>query len=113
MFLKIKKNTLHLFIFLIYSSNAISDSFTNNSFNNHGVVGLVNMPTARFYDESVYGISLYNGDPVQKITFSSNPYEWLEASFFYTNIKNESYCDADYEYCNQVLKIKASILRQE
>ena len=55
------------FLFIILFSQTISsDSFTYNSFNNHGVIGLVNMPTARFYDESSYGFTLFNGDPDQK-----------------------------------------------
>ncbi len=68
-----------------------ADSFSYNSYNNHGNVGLINMPTARFFDASVHGITVYDGTPDQKITFSSNPYDWLEASFFYTNIQGKPY----------------------
>ena len=49
------------------------------------------MPTARFYDESSYGYTLYNGDPDQKITMTSFPYNWMEASFFYSNIQDKPY----------------------
>ena len=49
------------------------------------------MPTARFYDESSHGITFYDGTPDQKITMTSNPYDWLEASFFYTNIQGRRY----------------------
>ncbi len=49
------------------------------------------MPTARFFDSSVHGITIYDGSPDQKITFTSNPYDWLEASFFYTNIQGKPY----------------------
>ena len=71
--------------------NVYSDSFKYNLYNNHGVVGLVNMPTARFFDESVYGFTIYDGTPDQKITMTSNPFDWLEASFFYTNLQNMPY----------------------
>ena len=64
----------------------MADSYIYNSYNNHGSIGLINIPTARFMEESVYAFTFYDGDPDQKITFTSNPYEWLEASFFYTNI---------------------------
>ena len=96
------------FLFIILFSQTISsDSFTYNSFNNHGVIGLVNMSTARFYDESSYGFTLYNGDPDQKITMTSFPYDWMEASFFYTNIQGKSYCGLDYDpVCNQDYKDK-------
>jgi len=96
------------FLFIIlFSQTIFSDSFTYNSFNNHGVIGLVNMSTARFYDESSYGFTLYNGDPDQKITMTSFPYDWMEASFFYTNIQDKSYCGLDYDpVCNQDYKDK-------
>ena len=74
-----------------------ADSFKYNTFNNHGVVGLINMPTARFFDSSVHGINLYDGTPDQKITLSSNPYNWLEASFFYTNIQGKPYPGYEYQ----------------
>ena len=83
------------------------DSFQFNTYNNHGVIGLINMPTARFYDESVYGLTIYDGNPDQKITLTSNPYGWLEASFFYTNIQGKPYClDISVEFCSQDYKDK-------
>ena len=81
-----------LITFLFFNINKVlTDSFSYNSFNNHGNVGLVNMPTARFFNSSVHGITIYDGNPDQKITFTSNPYDWLEASFFYTNIQGKPY----------------------
>ena len=68
--------------FFIISLHIYSDSFKYNTLNNHGVIGLINMPTARFYDESSYGITVYDGDPDQKISLTSSPYDWMEASFF-------------------------------
>ena len=41
------------------------------------------MPTARLYDESSFGITIYDGAPDQKVTMSSSPFDWLEASFLY------------------------------
>ena len=65
------------------------------------------MPTARFYDESSFGFTLYDGNPDQKITMSSYPFDWLEASFFYTNIQNRPYCGDESEpICNQDYKDK-------
>ena len=97
-------------IFVLLSSivqNSYTDSFSFNSFNNHGSVGLINMPTARFYDESSFGFTIYDGNPDQKITMSSCPFDWLEASFFYTNIQNKPYCNFDFDpVCNQDFKDK-------
>ena len=57
------------FIFVIFSNTLSSDNFYTNSYNNHGSVGLINMPTARFYNEAVHGITFYDGTPDQKINF--------------------------------------------
>ena len=75
-----------------FTQTSLADNFNFNSFNNHGVVGLINMPTARFYDESSYGITLYNGDPDQKISLTSFPFDWMEASFFYMNNEDNQLC---------------------
>ena len=105
---KIKK-LIALILFIVPVS---ADSFNFNSYNNHGIVGLINMPTARLYDESVFGLTFYNGNPDQKITLSSNPYDWIEASFFYTNIKNRPYCRISYDpVCSQDYKDKGFNLK--
>ena len=65
------------------------------------------MPTARLYNESSYGFTFYYGEPDQKITMTSSPFDWLEASFFYTNIKEKPYCSVDYDpVCDQDYKDK-------
>ena len=92
---------------ITYFSNLIADSYEYNSYNNHGVTGLINMPTGRMFNESVHGITLYTGTPDQKITLTSSPYDWLEASFFYTNIDGVKYCEVSYDpVCNQDYKDK-------
>ncbi len=84
-------------ILLFCSCNIYSDNFDTNTYNNHGVVGLINIPTARFYDEGVHGVTVYDGTPNQKITLSSNVYDWFEASFFYTNIQGVPYPGYEYQ----------------
>ena len=100
----------YFFIYLLFcfsSINLSADSFKFNSFNNHGLVGLINMPTARLYDESSFGITIYDGAPDQKVTMSSSPFDWLEASFFYTNIQDTPYCGNELDpVCNQDYKDK-------
>ena len=101
-----KKNIVFS-VLSIFSTLVFSDSFENNNYNNHGSVGLINMPSARFFDEGVHGIVLYDGSPEQKATLVSNPYDWLEASFFYTNIQNRPYCtDPNVGFCSQDYKDK-------
>jgi len=102
------RNYLLIFsIFILTSEDLYSDSFNFNSFNNHGVIGLVNMPSARFYNEAVHGITIYDGTPDQKITMTSFPYDWMEASFFYTNIQGKPYCSQSFDsVCKQDYKDK-------
>ncbi len=65
------------------------------------------MPSARFYDESSFGITIYDGTPDQKITLTSFPYDWMEASVFYTNIQNKPYCQEAFDaVCEQDYKDK-------
>ena len=100
------KNKL-LLPLLFLSLSVAGDSFEYNSYNNHGVVGLINMPSARFYEESVHGITLFDGTPDKKITLTSNPFDWMEASFFYTSLQNKRYCLVDSDpVCAQDYKDK-------
>ncbi len=96
----------YLLFFLSVNNCIFADNFKNNSYNNHGTIGLINMPSARFYDEEVHGITLYDGTPDQKLTLTASPYDWLEASFFYTRIQDQLYCELDYEFCRQSAKDK-------
>ena len=55
------------------------------------------MPTARFYDESSHGFTVYDGSPDQKFTFTSAPFDWLEASVFYSNIQGKPMPGFEYQ----------------
>lgn len=80
------------FLLIFFLPNRLlSDSNIYNAYNNHGVVGMINMPSARFFTESTGGFSFYYGEPDQKITITSSPYDWMETSFFYTNIDGKEY----------------------
>jgi hypothetical protein len=87
---------LAILFFLVFTTEGLyADSLIYNSANNHGVLGLINMPSARFYAESSHGITLYDGNPDQKITITSFPYDWMEASLFYMNISDKVLCRAN------------------
>ena len=102
-----------LLSFFLFVNQLNSDSYDYNSFNNHGVLGLINTPTARFYDEGVHGITLYDGTPDQKITLSSSPYDWLEASFFYSNIQGLPYPGFEYQdYKDKGFNIKLKLKKE-
>ena len=82
-----------ILLLIAWFSPVYSDNFNTNTYNNHGVIGLINTPTARFYEEGAHGVTLYDGTPDQKITFTSSPYDWMEASFQYNSVQNKRYCD--------------------
>ena len=96
-----------LLLLIAWFSPVYSDNFNTNTYNNHGVIGLINTPTARFYEEGAHGVTLYDGTPDQKITFTSSPYDWMEASFQYNSVQNKRYCDyEEYDFCKQDHKDK-------
>ena len=53
-------NKTCIYILVIIGVPLFSDSFQYNNYNNHGVVGLINMPTARLFDEGVFGLTVYD-----------------------------------------------------
>ena len=71
---------------LISINTIYSDSYEYNLYNNYGIVGTIHTPSARTFDEGVHGVTIYKGTPNQTVTLSASPFDWLEASFFYTNI---------------------------
>ena len=102
-----------LIIVFLFQTELKGDSFKYNSYNNHGVIGLINMPTARFYDEQSHGLTIYDGTPDQKITISSSPYDWLEASLFYTNIQGLPYPGYEYQdYKDKGFNVKVRLKEQ-
>jgi len=84
-------NLFYILSLILIAINSFSDSFSFNTLNNHGSVGLINSPTARFYDASSYGVLFYSGDPDKKITLSAYPYDWLETSVFYSEVSCNDY----------------------
>ena len=97
----------YLSFFIFFNTFLFSDSIIYNNYNNYGVVGLINTPTARFYDESSFGFTFSYSDPDQKLTMTSSPFDWLEASFFYTNVDGKPYCDNSLDpVCQQDYKDK-------
>ena len=99
---------------LFFISLVYGDNYKYNLYNNGGVVGLINIPTARSFDEGTHGITVYDGTPDQKVTLSSNPYEWLEASFFYSNIQGLPYPGFEYQdYKDKGFNLKIKLKKED
>ncbi len=104
---------LILFAPLFFINLVHSDNYKYNLYNNSGIVGLINIPTARSFDEGSHGITLYDGTPDQKVTLSSNPYDWLEASFFYSNIQGLPYPGFEYQdYKDKGFNLKIKLKKE-
>ena len=71
--MKIKRMLFLLICTSLIIPNIYSDSFKYNTYNNHGMVGLINMPTARIYSEGSHGFTFYYGSPDQKMNITSSP----------------------------------------
>tara|TARA_S200000501_G_scaffold38392_1_gene31527 strand:- start:2212 stop:4185 length:1974 start_codon:yes stop_codon:yes gene_type:complete len=96
-----------LLVSVIYINSIYSDSFEYNLYNNYGIVGTIHTPSARTFDEGVHGLTVYAGDPNQTVTLSASPFDWFEASFFYTNVQDRLYCyDLTSPFCLQDFKDK-------
>ena len=84
-------------------------SFNNDaSLNSHGVNGFLNTPSALMKTEGTFQASFYYGYPDKKIFLSASPFDWLEASLFYTSIENKPYVawNSEYIFENQSYKDK-------
>ncbi len=97
-----------IFVSLVYTNSIYaSDSYDFNLYNNYGIVGTIHTPSARTFEEGVHGLTLYKGTPNQTVTLSANPFNWLEASFFYTNVTDRPYCyEPSDVVCQQDFKDK-------
>ena len=104
---------LILFAPLFFINLVHGDNYKYNLYNNNGIVGLINIPTARSFDEGSHGITVYDGTPDQKVTLSSNPYDWLEASFFYSNIQGLPYPGFEYQdYKDKGFNLKIKLKKE-
>ncbi|MDB4042742.1 YjbH domain-containing protein [Gammaproteobacteria bacterium] len=113
-----------LLVFFIFSEN-IHSSITDYvypfnskpSFSNYGGIGLIQMPNARFLEEGSIGISWSDVDPYQRGSIIAYPFEWLEASYQYTDINNALYSDVaafsgDQTYKDKGFDVKLLLLRE-
>ena len=104
---------LILFAPLFFINLVHGDNYKYNLYNNSGIVGLINIPTARSFGEGSHGITVYDGTPDQKVTLSSNPYDWLEASFFYSNIQGLPYPGFEYQdYKDKGFNLKIKLKKE-
>ena len=54
-------------------------------------LGLVQAPNARFFEEGTLAFSWSHNDPYLRGSIIAYPFDWMEASFQYTDINNALY----------------------
>ena len=61
------------------------------SFNNFGMVGLMQTPTARMQPAGGFGLTVHRTWPYRWFNFMVQPLDWLETGFRYTSVSNRRY----------------------
>ena len=98
--------------------------FHNNSYSNYGTIGLIQNPTARFNKAGTIGFSWSHRDPYINGSILAYPFDWLEASYQYTDINNalysrvkrfsgnQSYKDKGFDFLNLCFLKRVYIFRK-
>jgi len=97
---------------LFYGSN-INDYFpypVESSSSNYGLTGVLELPNARFMKEASVSWNFSGSFPYEYTSITASPFSWMEASYRYTEIKNEKYGPSAYSG-NQSLKDKGFDLK--
>ena len=74
-------------------SEYIYPNFRSPSFSNYGTVGLVQMPSARFFEEGSIAFTWSHLEPYLRGSIVAYPFSWFEASYQYTDVNNKLYSD--------------------
>jgi len=105
---------LFLFLFPTIVLSSIDDYFPASPFpspSNYGETGLLNMPNARLMNEGSLRFGISSSYPLEYTTIVASPFDWLEASYRYTEIENRLYSDTPAFSGNQSFKDKAFDLK--
>jgi len=76
--------SLQDYIYPHYNTPAIS---------NYGTTGLLQVPTARLHEEGTLAFSWSHNEPYLRGSLIAYPFDWLEASYQYTDVNNALYSD--------------------
>jgi len=99
-----------LTISLANSVNAsIEDYFVKDvgpTSSRYGGIGLIEVPTARFVKEGNLRLGITSSWPYEVTALTATPFKWMEATYRYTEIKNQLYSNIPSFSGNQTLKDK-------
>lgn len=77
------------------------------SVSNYGTIGLLQTPTARFYEEGTLAIGWNDSEPYKRGSFIAYPFNWFETSYQYTDLDNALYSPVPEFSGNQSYKDKS------
>jgi hypothetical protein len=77
------------------------------SFSNYGTLGVIQNPNSRFYENGTLAFSWSHNDPYLRGSIVAYPFDWMEASFQYTDINNQLYSNIREFSGSQSLKDKS------
>ena len=104
---------IFIFIFTNWTNASVYEYFPKKleaSSSNYGITGIINMPNARLMTEGSMKIGYSNSYPHEYTYISATPFNWLEASYKYTELKNILYGPSSFSG-NQTLKDKGFDLK--
>ena len=111
------KKISFFFIFVLcpalFYANNIDKYFSypvESSSSNYGLTGVLELPNARFMKEASISWNFSGSFPYEYTSITASPFSWMEASYRYTEIKNEKYGPSSYSG-NQSLKDKGFDLK--
>ncbi|MDA7576261.1 YjbH domain-containing protein [Gammaproteobacteria bacterium] len=109
------KNLLAIFfIFSGYSNASIYDylyPYQEPGFSSYGTIGIIQMPSARLLNEGTVAANFSQFDPYQRLSIVAYPFDWMEAIYQYTDIRNELYSPVFAFSGNQTYKDKGVDLK--
>jgi hypothetical protein len=77
------------------------------SISNYGTIGLLQNPSARFYDEGTLAFGWNANEPYKRGSLIAYPFDWFEASYQYTDLDNALYSAVPEFSGNQSYKDKS------
>tara|TARA_Y100000748_G_scaffold303242_1_gene307748 strand:- start:1232 stop:3361 length:2130 start_codon:yes stop_codon:yes gene_type:complete len=105
------------FLYAIFFSNIayadINEYFkykVGPSSSNYGNTGILEVPNARFMQEASLRFNFSSSFPNEYTTLTASPFNWFEATYRYTEVKNRKYGPSSYSG-NQTLKDKGFDLK--
>ena len=106
-----------ILLIAIFISNSVAASIeeyypykVHPSASNYGNTGILELPNARFMPEAQLRFNFSASYPYEHTSLTASPFSWLEATYRYTELKNEKYGPAIYSG-NQTLKDKGFDLK--